>query len=577
MKLSMARALAIFVLFFAPFCSSALEIRQTLWGFNGQVTPDAFNPLSVLVDNPSPAPFSGALMLREGGVANSTTSGYVEPIYIAPGTTRWVQFYPFLNDERNWELTWGTHRGESLEVPKPTWAAPAQVFFTDPEEVLGAASHFKSFPDNLFPPAVTATDALASVVLDHVPRWEPVRRVAFLDWIRRGGTLHLLRGRDGTFPIFTEDLAALNFMESSSGFGAGRVVHHDLSRTEATEEKLHQKLPQLLTPSSSGMNLDLETTFFQRLAALTKPDINWRLIYLLAFAYLGLIGPAHYFWGRRKQSRRVIGCLFLLVFLFGGAFRVVGHRGFDEISAVHSLAWARSLGEGRWDTFEWGTVFVTRGDRYTISHVFNHNLYAAAPYDGNSTAGQIIDGKEGGFKVDIPRYSSRAYIHRAVVEAADFTPSVDVWKEDSDLAQLDVQLKGKPPENIRVAWVFRRGRFYDMTAKDSNHLSLGKLRRSPAEFFNSQNLYGSMIGYNNLGPNFPGVASDLLPFIIARATGAPDVFIRGLDLPPLPDDTVQLFILADSPPNLHPTGKDFSKAAGCVVYEMKIFKPTHPS
>ena len=40
------------------------------------------------------------------------------------------------------------------------------------------------FPEDLFPLTGAALSGLGTVVLDHVPRWEPAKRQAFLDWLR---------------------------------------------------------------------------------------------------------------------------------------------------------------------------------------------------------------------------------------------------------------------------------------------------------------------------------------------------------------------------------------------------------
>src|SRR5262249_54619073 len=43
----------------------ALEVRQTEWGFDGQIVPQRFNLFSVLVDNTAANPFEGKIELRK--------------------------------------------------------------------------------------------------------------------------------------------------------------------------------------------------------------------------------------------------------------------------------------------------------------------------------------------------------------------------------------------------------------------------------------------------------------------------------------------------------------------------------
>ena len=72
---------------------SALEVQQVKWGFDGQVVPARFNLLSVLVANPSAAPFDGTVNLYKGrGLEERVGAVYRSPCYLSPLTTRWLQF-----------------------------------------------------------------------------------------------------------------------------------------------------------------------------------------------------------------------------------------------------------------------------------------------------------------------------------------------------------------------------------------------------------------------------------------------------------------------------------------------------
>ena len=44
---------------------AGLEVREVIWGFDGQVVPGHFNLLSVLVANPAGTAFDGNLVLYE--------------------------------------------------------------------------------------------------------------------------------------------------------------------------------------------------------------------------------------------------------------------------------------------------------------------------------------------------------------------------------------------------------------------------------------------------------------------------------------------------------------------------------
>jgi len=155
----------------------ALDVREVRWGFDGMVVPERFNLLSVLVANNSTEPFDGVVTLQKNqGLADAVGAAYEQPCYVAPFTERWIQFYPYIGMENNWRLAWGKHRDEQASVDTPKQGPPARVFLFDPDNPIAAHSALRLFPDHLFPTSVAAADGLNSVVLDHAPRWEAVKR-----------------------------------------------------------------------------------------------------------------------------------------------------------------------------------------------------------------------------------------------------------------------------------------------------------------------------------------------------------------------------------------------------------------
>src|SRR5689334_6966879 len=109
----------------------ALEIQDVRWGFDGQVLPERFNVLSVLVANPSSAPFDDALSLyKTQGTATRVGAIEEQPCYLAPFSARWVQFYPYLDQEGlEWVLSWG--RTQWRVQPQPRFGPPATVLLTE--------------------------------------------------------------------------------------------------------------------------------------------------------------------------------------------------------------------------------------------------------------------------------------------------------------------------------------------------------------------------------------------------------------------------------------------------------------
>src|ERR1700685_251736 len=169
----------------------ALDLIEARWGFNGRATAHHFNILSLLVGNSGPAPFDGTLQLEEVTTGGSRVGALLaEDVYIAPNSSRWVQFYPFVTDRlESWPLHWKNRGGPqggptSASLPTPTLGAQDPVLLVDADDLSarGRGGPLRQFPENLFPPLVTATDTLKTVALDHVPRWEEARRLAFRDW-----------------------------------------------------------------------------------------------------------------------------------------------------------------------------------------------------------------------------------------------------------------------------------------------------------------------------------------------------------------------------------------------------------
>src|SRR4029079_18682528 len=58
--------------------AEALEIDEVVWGFDGKVTPDCFNPLSILVSNRTPNTFDGTLTLQQSLGSNVVDAKLVE-------------------------------------------------------------------------------------------------------------------------------------------------------------------------------------------------------------------------------------------------------------------------------------------------------------------------------------------------------------------------------------------------------------------------------------------------------------------------------------------------------------------
>src|SRR5260370_524208 len=198
---STAIAALVIVVSLLSHAAQGIEIKESVWGFDGQIVMQRFNVFSVLVDNPAANVFDGTIELRKVVAGKQVDATIVEPLYLAPYSSRWVQFYPYIkSDWDSWEVSWGKRAADKFTPPSVRSGKPAAILLEDPDAIAQSAGAIKRLPDNLFPAYVTATDCLAAVVVDHVPRWDPARQKAFMEWVRRGGRVYLLNNQDGKYP-----------------------------------------------------------------------------------------------------------------------------------------------------------------------------------------------------------------------------------------------------------------------------------------------------------------------------------------------------------------------------------------
>jgi hypothetical protein len=568
---------AMAALFAAPVY--ALEVQQTLWGFDGRVVPEHFNPFSVLVSNPGNLAFDGTLtLLPEGNAPDSHGASYVQPIFLAPRTSRWVQFYvQTTNNPVRFSLRWGHGVKDAYDVDEPTGnGPPPRVWLRDLENPLSAGGLLKSFPDQLFPTSAVGAEALDAVVLDHLPNWEAARREAFLEWVKLGGTVHLLPGADGALPIFGEGLKELDTKEEVTRVGAGRVVHHAITAREMSEHYLseHGYPARTLERASNPILYDLDSMFFRGLSSLTRPNVSWPFINLLMIAYVVIIGPVHN-WYRRRLDYRVSILVFAgCVAVFGMALGISGRRGYGESQTVHSLGIARSLGGGRLDVTQWVSAFATTGDRYTLTYRAPANLYATDRY-AETGSGLIFNGKDGYMLMDIPLYSARAFTHRAIMTGDDTSVTVEKWGDDtSSLKDLRLRVGPNFPKNPRSMHAVFDGSIYELALRGGMLVRGGQPLKSLSNYFAREalNASGNANFYGHPNPKLADSIDMLTPALAARALDYPGIFpvtVSARKDPP----ALQLLIVAPAPPSLQLQGKGFNREDGWVLYVQDVYKP----
>jgi hypothetical protein len=579
----MKRSWWICIPLFAAVSASALEIRQVRWGFDGQVVPGRFNLLSVLVADSSGAPFDGALNLyKHRGLEQRVGALYSTPCYLSPLTARWVQFYLYVDKSYDqWRLEWGPGLNDHQDLPAPKWSRPAQVLLSDPATPLAAVSAFKPFPEELFPPTSAATRGLDSLLLDHAPRWEPAKRQAFLDWLRAGGTVHLLLGPDGHYPVFTGELGVLNQPEERCRVGAGWVVRHPADCRTIRPENVAPGEASLseANPQDPEAPFQVADTFFQALALLSHPRHSWGWIYALAFVYLAVVGPGILLAGRRLADYRLR--LLLLVATVAGfawLFSVAGRRGQGEASVIHTLSYARAIDGDTYEVTQWVNVFATRGAHYSITHAAPHNLYATGQ-DFEPVNGRIQSGREGRFLVDIPMYSRRAFLHEAEMKGAAIPLTILNWEGTETLKGLTLTAGPGVTKRVLEAWIVQGDRWYAMKTQEDRLELVESSGRELSALLKAASLHPP-----GFGPRYAAASDDegvgeearfrkLVKPLIAWSLGTTKELTDHAGSLRATDGRAQLFLFMRSPDTFGVSEPRFGREIGYVLYHLDLFRP----
>jgi len=380
--------------------------------------------------------------------------------------------------------------------------------------------------------------------------------------------VHLLRGPDG-LPVFEGDLSVLNIVATTDRIGAGTVVRHEVAREECNDDYLQKRgFPlrgELKRENNYSGLYGFNEGLLQKLASLTKPNVQWWLLYLLTIGYLVVIGPVHYRWSRKVDYRVAIGGFLGTVAAFSVAFIFAGSRGAGEIQTAHTVAVAQSLGETRWDVMQWSSAFATTGDRYRLTHLAPTNLYSA-PSEVESVNGFVVNGKGGFFDVDIPLYSARPFVHRGVMTGPSAGLQVLQWKPEL----LELQTGEGFPDDV-LECVVRRGDYILPMRRDGGKWVWNQKISSATDvesYFDQTTL--QQFSYESRANFKPKTA-----FVPLLATFFGDVkgLQKRISRRPLPAGQAQLFVYAKAPDSFAMQGKGFHSEEGWDLYVIDIFRP----
>lgn len=452
------RVLTVFWALFAltPRAATAetIDIEYADWGFDERCVPRTFNLLTLGVRNISSEPFEGTLRCHRllAATASWTGAELTRKVYIAPFSTKVVQFYPYMLDEgEEWEIRWGEGLEDAFVTERPALTSGARVLFNDPLVTSGIKPGLKGFREDWFPITVAATDALRVAVLDHNPRWETIRRNVFRDWLFRGGILHVLQESTGRFPELP--IEELNAEPRLKSFGAGKICWHEKTREELDRPYIYETIystSEDLVPvvDSSGSSFDIDPTstefirrseeFYeaysqwdadrlipQRLKEFLRPNHDWSTIYLCSMGYLVVLFPGGFLLSKTRFDYRLsFVALLAVVGGFSWLFSVMGARGYGESTSTFSVATARQLPEGRWDVEQWNSLFVTAGGDYSVAADGEYVMVSTVE-NVERVEGSVENGREARLTVDMPPFTFRTFAHRTQLPLGEFSMVVD--------------------------------------------------------------------------------------------------------------------------------------------------------
>ncbi|WP_339728166.1 hypothetical protein [uncultured Gimesia sp.] len=495
------------ILLILPSSAFAIDIEETIWGFNNQQSKGMCIPLSLKLSNNTPEVFDELVQLNRLQYSGSKVGAPLcRKIFLAPYSSQWVQFYPYIIDERQdeWSLNWGPRfiysrkfsRNGAAYKKTPNAKAPlSRIVLTSSNSLSQSGSRFKRYPEELFPPMVTATDSLDEVILDHVPRWDTARKESFMDWLYRGGTLHLLPDSSGANLNFTTSMANLNTPQDHFRVGSGLIIRHQGKLTQLTESLIESKVQDAhaeespaVAPAQSTTKENKQATtqqeddsyyfgdvnakLLQTISEMTRPDHNWSIIYVMTGFYILLIYPGCYLFNKKQKSyhyRNSLLFLLITVALFSTVFWSIGKRGYGETTTINSLVIASPLEGDQYDLKCWVNTFVTSGAEYQFSSAGNGIIFTTAQ-EAEKVRGAIFNGLDGSFYSDIPPFSARSFMYRIKAPYKEQNIKVIDYEvnTNSELTSLLIEASSALPDNISKVQVMYDLKIYELKQSEED-------------------------------------------------------------------------------------------------------------
>lgn len=577
---------------------SAYDLVETQWGFDGKVIPYQINPVFFLVQNNSPQDEDVVLQLSKTRGPGQFGARQVQEVYLSAGAERWVAFYVYLeNSNGSVILTDGKQQKDTVQIPnQQAETKRSRVLLVDSsDQFRRTKATLPRFDEMLFPPSVTGTDSLEAVYLDHTPRWRQERRAAFWNWIKKGGRVHLLKGRDGEYPSFSNELSSLNASFDYQHIGAGSVFKHELTEKDLNKTNI-EKIDSVETaflqakvatqPDSSQQgyssygyyHISYTENITRKMKELVNPHHNWTVIYSASFLYLLLVFPGGYLVSRWKKNYwYTYGVLLTGVVCFSLLFNLIGSRGYGESTQINTVALAQVLSDEEVDLTQYSNAFVTSGDYYRLEYEGSGQVYSTAQ-ERERVNGIIHNGADAYFEVDIPPFSSRPFILRRQVDHSAPQFEITRYNETEGLASLVISASESvefQPGNI---WAIQGNSITSMKGNENNQFKsgkLGSLRKILENINNSQ--YGFRPSYYE--DEESQVSAKRLyreSFNNLMLSSLNIVSQEDLEQKKIPEDRIYLFVAQPFPESLNAVNSTFAQQTGQILYAYELLLSESP-
>ena len=303
---------------------------------------------------------------------------------------------------------------------------------------------------------------------------------------------------------------------------------------------------------------------------MTKPDHNWVLLHLMFWVYIGLVFPGCYLLGKKWSDFRVVYAGLLgTVALFSLLFSYVGQRGYGEATAVHTVAVARPLPDGQMDVASWSNIFVTGGADYEIRHNAFGSLYSTCN-EHEQVKGEINNGAEAVFKVDIPPFSNRELAARTKMPFEGPKLTISSLKlQDSRLTELEIDVVGLKQADVEKQYALIGNTFYMLNWRDDklvlaheagNAVAMLRVQEKHNQYPYYQNPYNQYGNQATKGERY----NQMFDLLLSRSLSVSRV--KDAEQLRLPPNMIRAYIYAKMPGEFAVQNNRLSNQEGRVLY-----------